>query len=263
MKAKKEKTIETRKSEVRFTTSDPKEMLGKFLASKLTRGWTEDFVDKETNEVVTVERNEIIAMKGNLIDKELLSQIQFFLQSGDIKEVEVSNQRRMATLNSWNHLYIWSVTVQMRNKKRRFLLYANSILTAYEVIKDFIELNYDDPFDIISAKIHPSAIILTDKLKSALPEESEDDSTDEGYYQIDVNVTNDELTYTQTFIIQAKNVDSAMIAINHAISKEVKRQRPDAAEFITSVASAVTIPCYRVIEREFSEAYLGESGKEE
>lgn len=212
-------------------------------------------------EVVTIDRYEIIENKGKLIDQDLLARIQFYITSGDIKEVEVSNQSRQATLVKKQWLNIWSVTVSILRKKRRFLLYAHSIDMANEVIKDFIELNYDSSFEILSAKMHPNAVILTDKIKSALVEQTEDDSRPNLYYQIDVNVVY-EYANTYTFIIEAKDVDSAMIVINHWIYNHLKKDQEDTEkeiEFTSTVASAVTIPCFRVIEQEFSAAYLDKS----
>lgn len=43
--------IETRKTEERYTTSDPKMMLGKYTTSRVYKTWTEDVVD-ENGEVV-------------------------------------------------------------------------------------------------------------------------------------------------------------------------------------------------------------------
>ena len=86
--------IQTRKDEIRFFTNKPEEMLGKYLAKRLLRTWQEDFVDNDTGEVVSIDRNEIIADRGQLITGDLLAVIRFHLQSGDISEVEVSNQKR-------------------------------------------------------------------------------------------------------------------------------------------------------------------------
>lgn len=39
------RTIESRKTEIRYVTSDPKKMLGKWVARRALRTWTEDFVE--------------------------------------------------------------------------------------------------------------------------------------------------------------------------------------------------------------------------
>jgi DNA-directed RNA polymerase subunit beta len=40
------------------------------LAASVLRKWTEDFVDEDTGEVVTVERNEIILERDVVLDEE-------------------------------------------------------------------------------------------------------------------------------------------------------------------------------------------------
>ena len=52
--------IETRKDEVRYRTSDRRRMIGKFLTGKVCKKWVEDFADKDTGEIISVERTEIV-----------------------------------------------------------------------------------------------------------------------------------------------------------------------------------------------------------
>ena len=51
--------IETRKSEIRYTTSDPKRMLGKYTTRKIFKTWVETAVDDKGN-VVNIERNQLL-----------------------------------------------------------------------------------------------------------------------------------------------------------------------------------------------------------
>lgn len=74
---------------VTFRTSDPKEMLGKYLPKNAVKTWTEDFRDEDTGEVVSIERSQIVVVRG-YISQEKLAQIQFAIQAGDIADVEVS-----------------------------------------------------------------------------------------------------------------------------------------------------------------------------
>lgn len=55
----------TRKDEIRYTTSDPKKMLGRFLSCNVVKKWIEDFVDK-SGQVQSVERNELLFEKRNI-----------------------------------------------------------------------------------------------------------------------------------------------------------------------------------------------------
>lgn len=53
-------TVQTRKNEERFITSDPCKMQGYYLAKDLYKTWQEDFIDEDTDEVVTVDRREAL-----------------------------------------------------------------------------------------------------------------------------------------------------------------------------------------------------------
>ena len=52
-----------------------KKYLGRKLAARVLNSWFEDFVDEDTGEVVSIERNEIILDRDVIIDKENISQI--------------------------------------------------------------------------------------------------------------------------------------------------------------------------------------------
>jgi len=86
----------TKHEQTIITTSNIEEMKGFYLAERLFRTWKENFVDEDTGETVEIQRKEHLFSKGTLLDNEMLSQLNFFLQSGDIKEVQISNQQREA-----------------------------------------------------------------------------------------------------------------------------------------------------------------------
>ena len=77
--------IQTRKDEIRFFTNKPEEMLGKYLAKRLLRTWQEDFVDNDTGEVVSIDRNEIIADRGQLITRLRFSPLLESVHSSGLK----------------------------------------------------------------------------------------------------------------------------------------------------------------------------------
>ncbi|MBL7790816.1 MAG: DNA-directed RNA polymerase subunit beta [Saprospiraceae bacterium] len=53
--------------------------IGRKLAARVLRSWTEDFVDEDTGEVVTIERNEIILERDVVLDED---NIELILQAG-------------------------------------------------------------------------------------------------------------------------------------------------------------------------------------
>ena len=47
--------VKTRKDEIRFKTDDPKRMLNKYICARVLKTWTEDFVDEDTGELLSIE----------------------------------------------------------------------------------------------------------------------------------------------------------------------------------------------------------------
>ena len=93
---------ETRKDEIRYRTNDTRRMVGKFFASNVFKTWYlltpcyEEVLDSDTGEVISIERNDLLFEVGKYIDEETAQSISFHIQCGDITDVEVSNQRRIA-----------------------------------------------------------------------------------------------------------------------------------------------------------------------
>ena len=65
--------------EVEATESELKRIMGRKLAARVLRTWTEDFVDEDTGEVVSIDRNEILMERDSIIEKE---DIDVILDSG-------------------------------------------------------------------------------------------------------------------------------------------------------------------------------------
>lgn len=64
--------------------------LGKKLAARVLRAWVEDFVDEDTGEVVSIERNEIVMERDTVLDEEAIETIDglevksVFIQKEDV-----------------------------------------------------------------------------------------------------------------------------------------------------------------------------------
>lgn len=157
--------IQTRKSEERYFTSDPKKMLGRYLVNKLCRTWVETFIDEDTGDTVPVERNELIFDKGTLITQDNLAKIRFYMAEGAVKEVEVSNQRRSSFELKNERLYPYMAQATIGEKKYKILLYATGVENALVIMKDYIELNFDGMFNISMVKEFESCVVIIDKLK--------------------------------------------------------------------------------------------------
>ena len=61
--------------EIKVTKSGIKKVLGRKLAARVLRSWIEDFVDEDTGEVISIERNEIVIDRDTVLEKEHIDQI--------------------------------------------------------------------------------------------------------------------------------------------------------------------------------------------
>lgn len=159
--------IESHKTEIRYVTNDPAKMLGKYVARRALRTWTEDFIDKDTNKIVSVERNELLLERGTYISQDVLCSIKFMMQEGSLKEVEVSNQNRQGMLLENRSFLPYKAVAKIDGKRKTFLLYANSVANALVIMVDYIELNYKGGFEITDIKEMEYCVVIIDRLKSA------------------------------------------------------------------------------------------------
>lgn len=213
------------------------------------------------------------------------------MEADGIKEVEVSNQKRMAFESENKCLYPYIAQAQISDKKYKFLLYANGLENVIAILKDYIELNYQSGFTLTMAKEFDSCIILTDNLKERKVDsvseayvkdeisseeyldtigtedtEEETKPNEKKFYQIETKVTfDDEEERTQTFVVHTFNVDRAMMLISHWLKNKEEEYEKQAKEkghkyekkdIHTSIESAKPIPVGRFIPKEFSMAYV-------
>ena len=61
--------------EVKVSKAGLKKVLGRKLAARVLKTWHEDFVDEDTGEVVSIERNEIILDRDTVLEKEHIDEI--------------------------------------------------------------------------------------------------------------------------------------------------------------------------------------------
>lgn len=287
----------TRKDEIRYTTSDPKKMLGRFLSCNVVKKWIEDFVDK-SGQVQSVERNELLFEKGTYISQDILAQIRFYMQAGDVKTVEVSNQNRKGVPLFNNFLHLYKAVANISNKKNTFLLYASSLPNANEILTDYIELNRQGGFYITRIEEIDNCFVITDNvdiesaraaidrayIKDEIDGEeylnaqvditgTEPDYTKMNFYQITARIIQRSATtefdeQTQTFIVHTYTATRANMLIEQQLRElEEKRYREslkhtDRSHEKRDVASYIeeskTIPIGTFVPMDFSRAYQNE-----
>ena len=61
--------------EINVSKSGLKKVVGRRLAARVLKTWVEDFVDEDTGEVVSIERNEIIVDRETVLENEHIDAI--------------------------------------------------------------------------------------------------------------------------------------------------------------------------------------------
>ncbi len=61
--------------EIKATKTNLKKVLGRKLAARVLKSWIEDFVDEDTGEVVSIERNEVILDRDTVLDKDNIEEV--------------------------------------------------------------------------------------------------------------------------------------------------------------------------------------------
>ena len=259
------KEVQTRLTEVRFRSSDPKKITGKYLASRALRTWKEDFIDEDTGEIVSIERNEIIMERGTLLTPEKVSELSFFFQSGDLKDVEVTTQARPGNINCFYKACLCEATVyNFPAGVKKYLLHAISIGQAYEIISDYIELFQPGQSTIRSLKsmgdysyIKPAKETDEDKKRLIVPfykAQGEIIYTDgEGHDELHPAKA------TSKFVLQAEDVKEANSIVKAKLAEQEKRMREEHFGILkVCTVAAQPYPITEIVPRPFSEVYIQE-----
>lgn len=232
-----------------ITTSIIEEMKGFYLAERLFRKWDENFIDEDTGEVVKIERKEHLFSKGILLDVETLSQLNFFIQSGDIKEVQISNQQREAQ-RVYGYSSLWQSQIILNSKKKTLYLYANSIETAIAITEDYVEQKYQGSFDLKLVKELDYANLLAE---SDSEKEQELDELD--VYKMEIELIEDDDKYNSSYVVHGTDAeDCKKIIYDFIMKSRIKDSRN--VDFEIKIISAKTIPCNYIIDAEFCKKYL-------
>lgn len=126
---------------VTFRTSDPKQMLGKYMLKHAVKKWTEDYLDKDTGETVSIERTQVVVERG-YITKDKVAEIQFAIQAGDIQDVEVSEEN-VQDMTLYTPPYMSNFMVEFPIfdtgciEKKHFAVRAQTIPQAIQIAAEF------------------------------------------------------------------------------------------------------------------------------
>lgn len=242
------KNLTPRMEEEIITTSDLSQMKGKYLAENLYQRWTEDFIDESTQEVVTLDRHALLFEKGKYIDHDLLTQINFYLQTQDISEVKVCNVQRTAFKEN-RRPSLWVATAEIDIKKKHFYLYAKSAEMAHNITADYIEQCFSGGFSIVGVKELPFMNIVAFSKEGVSENEPK-------WYEIQLKITYtdpDEPWHNSSFIVKATDAEEAK-ALSEVFFNEYLNGGKH--EFTSRLLSAKNINIEAVISHEFCKKYL-------
>lgn len=131
----------TRYQEIKYRSDQPVRMVGKFTAEHVKRTWKEDFFDKDTKQVITVDRYETIITRGQEISHDMIPKILFHMQAGELKDILVSNQRRMRDQVKRTHPTPFIVNLHMGDRGCKVIVQATSIKQAINIAADWGRTN--------------------------------------------------------------------------------------------------------------------------
>jgi len=252
----------TKFDEILHETSNIEEMQEKYLGKRLLRTWSEDFVDEDNGEVISIERNEIILEKGTFLDANNLQTINFHLQSGDIKTVIVSNQKRDC-LRAYNGVGLWVANIEINRKKKNIYLYADSLENASLIVTDYVEQMHSGRFMLKGLKETDYVNLITEN-----KDEDDNDNDDfkeeetENIYLLNVEIEEEDGSYRNSFIMKSNNVDNSKKIVEDYLLKK-KLENNIEPEFTVSVIQAKPIPCNFIIEPNFSLKHIEEYKKKD
>ena len=258
--------MKTRFEEVSFPTSDPNEMNGRYLAEDARREWEEDFLDETTGELVKVTRYELVMKRGEFLSPDNISSLSFYLQTGDIKSVTVTNIKRSGLCVELSKDAIWKLIVSgSDNKKHKYILFAQSLDQALRISKDYLEQTLDGPFKIESAARFSSCIVIQDdglrKIAVDIEGNAVTDSainTKTDFYNITTTVKTKDITQDMTWLVMATSVDDAKIKIHRYIDNLIQddNAKKQWEGYDITVLSGTSSSVDIVIPKKFSEAYF-------
>lgn len=219
---KKEKVQWKRPQDIKVTrTADPKKMLEHYLAEDVCKKWTEDFIDEDTKETVSIERKEKLFKRGTYLSNDKVSQVLFHIQAQDIKDVLIAKTLYDVERFITNSLVPWEVNVTANTSngatlKQQYLVRAQSVEKAIEVSMEYagMYLGLSGYTTIRQVKFCDYYIIEDDD--ECIPENAPDNpDTDYDYYKVTVqsrffcDLDDDVEKTNYTYIIKSQDVGEA------------------------------------------------------
>lgn len=220
-----------------------------YTGERVLKSWTEDFADKDTGDIISIERNEVLFDRGMPLN-DIYSELLFHMQSGDVSTVLLSNQcRNGAEIKSYTATYMISIEViGKKRSKAKYLLHSNSVEHAIACIKDYCELEIYGAFEILAVKKFPVILVVDNNLVRVEDEQKEEDPK---YYQVSFVLTEKEEGFSsiREGIVKAFSLELAKSLLVDFIQREIKN------DISIEIEEAKILKIDEFISDEFSLAY--------
>lgn len=257
--------LKTRFNEVRLRTNDPEQMLGRYLAKSALREWVENFIDEDSGEVISINRTELVEKRGIKITQDVLQNLRFFAEAGELKNVMVSNQLRPGFRVNNNVAVPYTVTfVPDGGGSVKLLVRAISLPMAIQVAEDYAEYIINGGFSIKSAKREDNFYIIEKSLQAMNKEDGKNDEEERAcvYYKIDAivsakNESGASLIESEhhTFITLSPDADVARQVIMRELAKQLKKEHGNASVSIT-LSEAKIFNASDIVPSHFTKEYM-------
>lgn len=252
-------------------TSDPHEMLGKYMTGRILRTWTEKFIDEDTGEEVPVQRSEVVMeYKDEPLNRDDISQLTFYLQSGEIKGVDVADVPIRFIKPEKSHLYLpFSVQFMFGIDKFTYFCYASNLEDAIKICMDF-GVMYRHVADFTPLKVSMISAALVQDTDPCIPENEQIENPmtpDKTYYKVTARLTYIEGSEVETddrdFIVNANDVGEAKTRMARYVRKFWKDmlEGVDNKNNSYTIRKAAPITADAVVPLKFSALYYPELKK--
>ena len=134
--------------EVKVTRENLKQYVGRKLAARVLKSWVEDFVDEDTGEVVSIERNEVILDRERVVDEDAIE----FILSSNVPTILVHKDDSQEEGRSSDYSTIFdTLQKDITNSEKEAVLYI------------YRQLRNADPADDASAREVINNLFFSDK----------------------------------------------------------------------------------------------------
>lgn len=252
-----------------------------YLATNMTRSYPEEMVNADTGELVPIRKCEIIAHRGDIITDNIIAEMRFHAQCGELDDFAISDQSRAGVAYQSSNMTVWkvSVVVVVDNKlnKKTFLLYACSMEQAVEIVTDYAEQTFDGAFQFTAVKSYHNCRIINRSFTKA--KENQDDDTDmvfdTMFYMLDCVIedsgNNNNMIGSFSFLCSAGNAERAKEIVHDYIAIKMADENKDETSLAQlpftvnpetmriTIISANIVKCSNVIHPDFSMTFINQS----